>query len=91
VVEENPDAQHFESWLLDYSQSRHSSGAVAAMARAVLEEWRLAHAMGDFKTWLDRGAPSDDVNAAYQVRAVTHRFTKATGFVTVVEFRSLET
>jgi hypothetical protein len=32
------------------------------MARAVLEEWRLAHLMGDFKTWLDRGAPSDDAD-----------------------------
>lgn len=63
VVEENPDAQRFEAWLLDYSQSSPSSGAVAAMARAVLDEWRLAHAMGDFKAWLDRGAPSDDAAA----------------------------
>jgi len=63
VVEENPDAQRFEAWLLDYSQSNQSSGAVAAMARAVLDEWRLAHAMGDFKSWLDRGAPSDDAAA----------------------------
>lgn len=63
VVEENPDAQRFEAWLLDYSQSSQSSGAASAMARAVLDEWRLAHAMGDFKAWLDRGAPSDDAAA----------------------------
>ena len=69
VVQENPDAEMFEAWLLQYSQesdASHAPGAVTAMARAVLDEWRLAHAMGDFKTWLDRGAPSDDADAASQ-------------------------
>ena len=60
VVQENPDPEMFESWLLNYSQNRHSSGAVAAMARSVLEEWRLAHSMGEFRLWLEQGAPSDD-------------------------------
>ena len=69
VIQENPDAQSFEAWLLNYSQSRQSSGAVAAMARVVLDEWRLAHAMGDFKAWLDRGAPSDDASAVSPTRA----------------------
>ena len=69
VIQENPDAHSFEAWLLNYSQSRQSSGAVAAMARAVLDEWRLAHAMGDFKAWLDRGAPSDDASAVSPTRA----------------------
>ena len=67
VVQENPDPEMFEAWLLNYSQSRNSSGAIAAMARAVLDEWRLAHTMGDFKAWLDCGAPSAD--AASQHRA----------------------
>jgi hypothetical protein len=67
VVQENPDPEIFEAWLLSYSQSRHSSGAVTAMARAVLDEWHLAHTMGDFKAWLDRGAPSDDADAASQL------------------------
>jgi hypothetical protein len=30
------------------------------MARAVFEEWRLAHALGEFRVWLAKGAPSDD-------------------------------
>jgi hypothetical protein len=63
VVLEDPDPQAFEAWLLRYSQtcsSSHGAGAVSAMARAVLDEWRLAHSMGDFKAWLDRGAPSED-------------------------------
>jgi hypothetical protein len=63
VVEENPDAENFEAWLLNYPQSHHIPGAVAAMARAVLDEWHMAHAMGDFKAWLDHGAPSDDAAA----------------------------
>ena len=69
VVQENPDTQNFEAWLLSYSQNKRSSGAVAAMARTVLEEWHMAHAMGDFKSWLDRGAPSDDANVAAPVHA----------------------
>jgi hypothetical protein len=31
-----------------------------AMARAVFEEWRLVHSLGDFRVWLERGAPSED-------------------------------
>jgi len=64
AVEENPEAENFEAWLLEYAQRHKSSGAATAMARAVLDEWKLAHAMGDFKTWLDHGAPSDDAVAA---------------------------
>jgi hypothetical protein len=63
VVRDDPSAELFEEWLLNYSRSNESPnslGAVSAMARAVLDEWRLAHVMGDFKAWLDRGAPSDD-------------------------------
>ena len=68
VVQDDPDSELFEGWLLNYSQkseSNHSSGAVSAMARAVLDEWRLAHSMRDFKAWLDRGAPSDDADPAH--------------------------
>src|ERR1051325_4053158 len=60
AVEENPDPETFESWLLNYSQSEDRSGAVAAMARSVLDEWRLAHSMGEFRVWLEQGGPSDD-------------------------------
>ena len=65
VVKDDPDPQEFEGWLLKFSHDNigtQSFGAIAAMARAVLEEWRLAHAMGDFKAWLDHGAPSDDAD-----------------------------
>lgn len=65
VVEKNPEAEAFEEWLLNY-RSRGSvdfAGAVAAMARSVYDEWRLAQSMEEFKSWLERGAPSDDAGA----------------------------
>ena len=66
VVHDDPSPELFESWLLKYvekQESTFSPGAVSAMARAVLDEWRLAHSMNDFKAWLDLGAPSDDASA----------------------------
>jgi len=63
VVQDDPSAESFEEWLLHYPEKCDTpewSGAVSAMARSVLEEWRLAHSMGDFRTWLEHGAPSDD-------------------------------
>ena len=62
VLREDPDAERFEEWLLRHEQDegRLAPGATSAMARAVLDEWRLAHAMPDFAAWLDRGAPSED-------------------------------
>ena len=43
-------------------RSPELSGAVSAMARAVFDEWSLAHSMNEFKTWLDQGPPSDDAD-----------------------------
>jgi hypothetical protein len=63
VVEEDPSPERFEEWLLHYALASaipESSGAASAMARSVLEEWRLAHSLEEFRVWLDRGAPSDD-------------------------------
>jgi hypothetical protein len=63
IVQDDPESAMFEAWLFQYCgnhEEAQSPGAVAAMARAVLEEWRLAHSMNDFRAWLDRGAPSDD-------------------------------
>ena len=64
AVGEDPDPEIFEAWLLQRAISiqdkPQSSGAVAAMARTVFEEWRMAHALEHFRDWLDHGAPSDD-------------------------------
>ena len=66
VVEENPDAEVFEHWLLDYCRNcdAPAAGGISAMARSVYEEWRLAHSLDDFKSWLERGAPSDDADVS---------------------------
>src|SRR5580704_13448288 len=63
AVEQDPPPEAFEAWLLNYPSTcaaRELAGPALAMARAVFEEWRLAHAMGQFRTWLQDGAPSED-------------------------------
>jgi hypothetical protein len=65
VVEENPGPDAFEEWLLNYPPTTSApelAGPAFAMARAVFEEWRLAHSLADFRVWLERGAPSDDAS-----------------------------
>jgi hypothetical protein len=62
AVEADPRPDAFEEWLLNYplTQARELVGPAFAMARAVFEEWRLAHVSGEFRLWLEQGAPSDD-------------------------------
>ena len=63
AVEHDPPPEAFEEWLINYPQTckaRELVGPAAAMARAVFEEWRMAHASGEFRAWLEQGAPSDD-------------------------------
>ena len=65
AVQDDPSPEAFEDWLLDYPRrcvTAESPGAIAAMARSVLEEWRLAHSSPEFRGWLERGAPSDDTD-----------------------------
>jgi hypothetical protein len=62
AVEDDPRPEAFEEWLLNYplTQARELVGPAFAMARAVFDEWRLAHVSGEFRLWLEQGAPSDD-------------------------------
>jgi hypothetical protein len=63
VVEDDPPPDAFEGWLLNYPMTISGpelAGPAFAMARAVFEEWRLAHSLSEFRLWLERGAPSDD-------------------------------
>ena len=63
VVEDDPSSDAFEGWLLNYPLTCTAPelvGPAFAMARAVFEEWRLAHTLGEFRLWLEQGAPSDD-------------------------------
>lgn len=66
TVRDDPPADAFEAWLLIAARSCNASaspGAISAMARVIFDEWKLAHSMGEFKVWLDHGAPSDDATA----------------------------
>ena len=61
---DDPDPDAFEGWLLERCGSAESgpSGPVRAMALDVLAEWRLAQTSGEFRTWLEEGARSDDAD-----------------------------
>jgi hypothetical protein len=63
VVEDDPAPDAFEAWLLQYpltGLAPQLTGAARAMARAVFDDWRLANESGEFRRWLEQGAPSDD-------------------------------
>jgi hypothetical protein len=72
AVSDDPEPDAFEGWLLERSfpsvgpDSRMdgelfvASGPVRAMALELLAEWRLAERSGVFRSWLLKGAPSDD-------------------------------
>jgi hypothetical protein len=63
VVQEDPAPEAFEGWLLHYPgrcATPELTGPARAMARAVFDDWRLAHASAEFWRWLEQGAPSDD-------------------------------
>jgi molybdenum cofactor guanylyltransferase len=66
VVNDDPDPNDFEAWLIDYPNTcgaRELAGPARAMARAVFDDWRLAHNSAEFKRWLDDGAPSADASS----------------------------
>src|SRR5262245_1632188 len=63
AVVDDPPPDAFEEWLLNYPEACNAPelvGPARAMARAVFDEWRLAHASDAFRYWLEEGAPSDD-------------------------------
>jgi hypothetical protein len=67
AVAADPPPAAFEAWLLNYPltcKAPELAGPAFAMARAVFEEWRLAHASSEFRRWLEQGAPSDDAKGS---------------------------
>ncbi len=63
AVRDDPSPADFEGWLLDFPRTcaePGAAGAALAMARAVFEEWTLAQSLGEFRMWLEHGAPSED-------------------------------
>ena len=69
AVAADPEPDAFDGWLLEYPATRDApelAGPALAMARAVFEEWQLAHRLGSFRDWLERGAPSEDAVAPHK-------------------------
>jgi hypothetical protein len=62
AVRDDPDAENFEGWLLQQSETEFdaASGPARAMALDILADWRLATKSDAFRTWLEQGAPSAD-------------------------------
>ena len=81
AVQEDPDPEAFEEWLLQcgLTCAPESAGATLAMARAIFEEWRLTHSMNEFKSWLEQGAPSDDATDGSTSRAKVQQHESAKG------------
>ena len=63
AARDDPEPDAFEQWLLDHVEASTGPGAARAIARTVLDEWRLAHRMESFAAWLEQGAPSEDARA----------------------------
>ena len=61
AVAADPEPHEFEAWLHEQCLAAGGAeGGVRAMALSIFEEWRLAQEADSFRTWLARGAPSDD-------------------------------
>jgi hypothetical protein len=61
AAHDDPAPEDFEQWLHNHTVASDAPGAARAIARAVLEDWRLAHQQPSFAAWLAQGAPSQDV------------------------------
>ena len=72
AVGEDPEPEAFEGWLLACGQIYAPQGGATAMARSIFDEWKLAHSMPEFKTWLEEGAPSDDAKVGPALRPNDH-------------------
>ncbi len=64
AARDDPEPDVFEQWLLDHVEASTCPGATRAIARTVLDEWRLAHRLESFAAWLEQGAPSADARAS---------------------------
>jgi molybdopterin converting factor small subunit len=74
AVDEDPDPNSFEEWLLQYPSTcaEHALiGPARAMARAVYDEWKLAQTLPEFRSWLELGAPSEDADGGPRRHAPT--------------------
>jgi hypothetical protein len=63
ALRDDPEPERFEAWLLERCLAggdTHSVGSLLAMAREILDEYRLTVRLPAFDAWLVAGAPSED-------------------------------
>jgi hypothetical protein len=61
TVREDPEPDAYEGWLVERCVTPDgASGPVRAMALDVMAEWEMARRSDEFRSWLERGAPSED-------------------------------
>ena len=64
AVEDDPEPEEFEAWLVRRCHAAPwESGPARALALDIFEEWRLALTSDAFRRWLRSGAVSDDARA----------------------------
>lgn len=74
AVEDDPDPQEFEGWLVRRCHSTSGgSGPALALALDIFDEWRLALTSDAFRSWLGSGAVSDDRQAKVRPTSETPR------------------
>ena len=63
ALRDDPEPERFEAWLLERclaGDDTHSVGSLLAMAREILDEYRLTARIPDSDAWLAAGAPPED-------------------------------
>lgn len=62
ALAEDPLPEAFEAWLLTQTLSAPASGPIRAMCEIIFEEYQFAIHDPDFRSWLEKGAPSADAS-----------------------------
>lgn len=60
MVDEAPEPQAVEAWLLGVTLASQTPGPARAMCGEIMDEYRVAMASPEYRDWLAHGAPSDD-------------------------------
>jgi hypothetical protein len=63
ALRDDPEPERFEAWLFERCLAggdTHLVGSLLAMAREILDEYRLTARLPAFDAWLAAGAPSED-------------------------------
>lgn len=69
TIEEDPEPEDYEGWLLQQVLAAPASGPVRALCVEILTEYNVARLDSNFSGWLAEGAPSADAEQAADANA----------------------